>query len=153
MIIKGLEANINGIDIKTQFPDSSIIIVKSAFALDVIHIIECMLTYDFVSVYDLSDKQAYNIEYKKITDTAKLFLKDTDLYVRNSSVIATDKNPLIHTIRYLKKGIYRSTYTSDDKKTPKIVNDFTVYSDIFDYKTWCRIIETVNTKEYFYIIM
>ena len=79
MLIKGVKTEVNGNLLSIAFPDKKSIILRGTNGLQVLHIVESLLSNDFTGYYFEADKQ-YGFYYKPVTGMSQLAFNDGSIY-------------------------------------------------------------------------
>lgn len=146
MLIKGVEGNIDNHKVSIVFPDKKSIILKGTYSLELMYLIESLLSNDMTGYYAKADVE-YGISYKEIGANAQIAFNDGLLYSKDQSVFTKGTVPIIHIIRYLTDDKFRSIITGDEtiKGCGSIYSDMTKYSTILNYPTWQRLVFLTNS--------
>ena len=143
MQIQGLKTEINGKLLSLKFPDKKSIILRGTNNVQIIYIMECLLSNDFTGYYKDLDRK-YGYDYKDI-GTSDLIFDEGRLQGKDKVISTWGKTPNIHCIRYLRNGNFRSFLCSGDIAFSELYTNMTEYSNVIPYTSWLRLCSMVNS--------
>ena len=144
MLIKGVKTEVNGNLLSVPFPDKKTIILRGSNGLQILHIVESLLSNDFTGYYFEADKQ-YGFYYKPVTGMSQLAFNDGSIYGKDKAIHTQGVIPKIHCIRYLgKSNKIRSFVISNDLQYSELYVDTTKYSTALTVAQWMRLISLIN---------
>lgn len=118
------------------------IAVVGTTSLNLIHVMELLLSRDFTSNLKTKDT-VYNFEYSDIKD-AVLTLDSGIIAGQGGRVVTQGNIPAIHCIRYTKRGNIRSYLFTDKVCNASVCTDLTSYTSVISDINWYRLITLVN---------
>lgn len=143
-LLKSLNTEINGRPLQVNFPDKKTIILRGSNALQVIHVVECLLSQDFTGYYSDIDK-VYDYYYQKVTGVSSLVFNAGAILGKNKETQIQGVVPSIHVIRYLNDCKFRSFYLTTVAGTySPVYNNMTKYSHVIQDTQWIRLLALVN---------
>ena len=143
-MIKRLSTKVHDTDVNINFPDKSVIFLKSEYADYYLHIIEALVGTDFTGrLRDMDIKYGFRYDLEE-DDTSSLVFENGVIEGSNKVVIQMGSLPSIHCIRTLSGTIYRSFIFSDKLTNQDISIDMRKYTSMIPDSSWFRIIKLTN---------
>ena len=144
MLLKSLKTEINGNLVSINFPDKKSIILRGENGIQLLHVLESLLSNDFTGYMSDKDKQ-YGFHYKPISGMSQLSFNTGDIYGKDKSIHIQGSIPKIHCIRYLGAcNKIRSFLISDQLEYSELYIDTTKYSQSLEVSQWVRLSSLVN---------
>lgn len=143
-LLKSLNTEVNNRALQVNFPDKKSLILRGTNALQVIHIVECLLSQDFTGYYAELDKK-YGFRYDNVYGLSSLVFNAGAILGKNKETQVQGVVPNIHTIRYLGCYTIRSFYLTNVAGTyAPLYNNMTRYSHVIQDIRWVRLLALVN---------
>lgn len=127
-------------------PDRRTVILRGRLNLQVMFVVESLLSNDLTGYYVDKDKE-YGYRYEDIKGVSRLIFQDGTISGINSSVSSEGLIPKIHCIRYLGNGHnkLRSFLLSDDASFSPVYTNLIKYSNKLSDKQWFRLFGMANS--------
>lgn len=143
-LLKVLNTELNNRPLQVNFPDKKSIVLRGFNAIQVIHIVECLLSQDFTGYYAELDK-SYGFNYSQVTGLSSLIFNSGAILGKDKETQVQGIVPNIHVIRYLNNYTFRSLYLTTVAGTyAPLYNDMTKYSHVIQDVQWVRLLALVN---------
>ena len=144
--VKSLTTQIKGRDRVIPFPAKKTIILRGMLGMDILHIVESLVTCDMTGYYSAQDVK-YGFHYNEPTAETLLSFEGGNLRGLNKVVTCCGSIPNIHCIRSIGNSFpnLRSTLLSQSGDLNQVSTVLTHYSSVLSDKQWLRLVTMVNS--------
>lgn len=143
MLIKRIKTYINGNELVFNVPNKKSIVLRGSNGLQVIYVLESLLSGD-TGHYNFDLDKQYGFNYQQLGVMHEVQFNDGIITGMDRVVHTSGRIPRVHVIRYLSGVVFRSFLMADGSDAVSISQDMMHYSKAVPEALWQRIFIVTN---------